>query len=66
MENENWKKLEFTFKLSGEESQNLLNALSQLPYKISAHFIQLIQQQTVPQYMKYEQASRQNENKEST
>lgn len=65
MENENWKKFEFNLVLSGEESQNLLNALSQLPYNISAHFIQLIQQQTVPQYMKYEQASKQNADKDT-
>ena len=56
MENENWKKLEFTLKFTGEESQNLLSVLALLPYNQSANLIQMIQQQTVPQYIKYEQA----------
>ena len=56
-QNENWKKLEFTLTFTGEESQNLLSVLALLPYNQSANLIQMIQQQTVPQYIKYEQAA---------
>jgi hypothetical protein len=57
MENKNWEKLEFTFKFTGEQSQLLLNTLAMLPYNQSINLIQMIQEQTVPQFMKYEQAA---------
>lgn len=57
MENKNWEKLEFTLTFTGEQSQALLNTLALLPYHQSSNFIQMIQEQTVPQFMKYEQAA---------
>lgn len=54
MTQEAWKSLEVTVKFRGEEMQGLVNALAELPYKVGAHFIHSIQNQTTPQFAKFE------------
>lgn len=55
---EEWKKLEVTLRFTGDELQNLLNGLAQLPYAISAQFIHKIQQQSSMQFQAFDEANR--------
>ena len=54
MSQDAWKTLEVTIKFRGEEMQALVAALAELPYKIGAHFIHSIQQQSAPQFAEFE------------
>lgn len=54
MANDAWKKLEITLKFRGAELQQLVDALAQLPFHISASFISTIQAQSTPQFAEFE------------
>lgn len=54
MQNDDWMKLELTLKFTGKDAQALIEALSLLPYHVSANFIAAIQQQTSPQIMDFD------------
>ena len=54
MQNEAWKNLELTLTFKGNETQNLIELLAQLPFHMSANAINAIQQQTAPQIMQFE------------
>ena len=54
MQDDAWMKLELTLKFTGKDAQALIEALSLLPYHVSANFISAIQQQTAPQIMEFD------------
>jgi hypothetical protein len=54
MQNKAWENLELTLTFKGNEAQNLIDLLAQLPFHMSANVINAIQQQTVPQIMQFE------------
>lgn len=67
MTNDAWKKLEVTLKFKGEELQKLVDALAQLPFHMSVHFINSIQAQSTPQFAEFhlKTAKESNQEKES-